>query len=218
MSSEAHSALKVFVEIAETKRIWGAVESAVPAASQGVSLVITSATRDEGKSLTAAGFAVLAAQRTNKRAVAVDLNWYRPSLHEFFNLKPCCGLSKFRSEDAATRLVQPSGFARLDVLTAPTMEGGADTLQASDCERGNEIVLQLKSLYDLVIVDAASVFPTNRNMMDPVTLARSGDGFVIVTMANVTPRQEVKRARTVLETSGAKVLGIVLNQYRNPIC
>jgi len=217
MSSDAELALKVFVEIAETRRIWGAIEATLPQASQGISLVITSAIRTEGKSLTAAGFAVLAAQRTKKRVVAIDLNWYRPALHEYFGLRPSFGLSRLRSEESVARLAQPSGIRELSILTAPTMDAEADVLQPADCDLGNGIIRQLKADYELLIVDAGSVFPTNRNMMDPVTLALSSDGFIMVVMANVTPRQEAKRARTVLETSGTKVLGLVLNQWRNPV-
>ena len=69
----------------------------------------------------------------------------------------------------------------------------------------------------MVFIDSASVFPTNRYMIDPVAISRVADATIIVVMANATPRQQVKRALVSLETAGAKVLGVVANQWKNPI-
>jgi Mrp family chromosome partitioning ATPase len=54
-------------------------------------------------------------------------------------------------------------------------------------------------------------------MMDPVTIAKAADGVALVVMANVTPRQHVKRANLFLANAGANVLGVVVNQWKNPL-
>jgi len=40
---------------------------------------------------------------------------------------------------------------------------------------------------------------------------------VLVALANVTPRQKIKHARMLLETAGAHVVGVVVNQWKNPL-
>jgi Mrp family chromosome partitioning ATPase len=54
-------------------------------------------------------------------------------------------------------------------------------------------------------------------MIDPVTMSKTADGVVLVALANVTPRQQLKRAHMFLETAGANVLGVIVNQWKNPI-
>ena len=34
--------------------------------------------------------------------------------------------------------------------------------------------------YDLTVVDAASIFPTNRNMIDPISISVAADGVGVV--------------------------------------
>jgi Mrp family chromosome partitioning ATPase len=68
-----------------------------------------------------------------------------------------------------------------------------------------------------VIIDTSPAFPTNQRMIDPVEISKLSDGVVLVTLTNVTPRQELKRACTAIETAGANILGVVANQWQNPI-
>ncbi|MCP4689814.1 MAG: CpsD/CapB family tyrosine-protein kinase, partial [Desulfobacterales bacterium] len=70
---------------------------------------------------------------------------------------------------------------------------------------------------DSLIIDACPMFPTNRRMIDPVAFSGIVDGVVLVTMAHVTHRQKVMRAKSILETSGMNVLGVVFNKRNAPI-
>jgi len=76
---------------------------------------------------------------------------------------------------------------------------------------------QAREAYDMVIIDTSAILPTNRSMVDPVTFSKAADGIVLLVLNYVTPKQDVKRAYMILETSGARVLGVVVNQWKNPI-
>ena len=76
------------------------------------------------------------------------------------------------------------------------------------------MITQAKAAYDLVIVDSAAIFPTNRMMMDPVMLSGITDGVVIVVLTAATPRQQVRKAQKIMETAGANILGVIANQLR----
>ena len=77
-----------------------------------------------------------------------------------------------------------------------------------------EIIQQARKSYDITIIDTSKVFPTNRRMVDPVEIAKEVDGIALVVCGNVTPRQQVKRAKIMLETAGANVVGLIFNQQQ----
>jgi protein-tyrosine kinase len=199
-------------QIAEVKRILWATEHALmnktPAA-----VLVTSAAPGEGKSLFVAALAAAAAQSGRLRVAALDLNWYRPTLHRFFGV----GLTHSSNDLLGAGigdLVVPSGQAALDLLTAP-----AD--YAEHAQLGNQVlriperlIKQARDRYDLVVIDSAAVFPTNRMIMDPVMLSSIVDGVVLVILSAVTPRQPVRGAQKIMETAGANILGAIGNHWK----
>jgi len=55
-------------------------------------------------------------------------------------------------------------------------------------------------------------------MLDPVFIGRACDAAVVVALANVTARQQVKRGRMILESAGVPVHGLVFNNWKNSVC
>ena len=74
-----------------------------------------------------------------------------------------------------------------------------------------------REVYDQVFVDTSSIFPTNYRMTDPVRISNSASGVVLVALTNVTRRQVVKKASVAMEISGANLIGVIANQWQNPI-
>jgi Mrp family chromosome partitioning ATPase len=105
----------------------------------------------------------------------------------------------------------------LDILTAGSASHNDVNRHEDLNQQGKDIVTKAREAYDIVIVDSSSIFPVNRNMMDPVAISMDADGVVLVTLANVTPRQKIKHSRMLLETAGAHVVGVVVNQWKNPL-
>jgi Mrp family chromosome partitioning ATPase len=206
----------MLAEIAEMRRIFAMIEHSL-LKSNPASLVVTSGLPEEGKTTMAAGLATIAARQYNKRVLVVDLHWYTPALHNWFGLQPTFDVEKFRQNGSITDQVQPSGIENLDILTARTPGGDEGLWFREKHVLGARIMNQGREAYDFVVADTSSIFPTNRRMMDPVTIAKAADGVALVVMANVTPRQHSKRANMFLENAGANVLGVVVNQWKNPL-
>ena len=215
MKISRKSKIKALSEIAEMKRIYSAVEP-VLVQTEPVCVLITSAVPAEGKTLVTAAMSTLAAQKLGKRVLAVDLNCYRPVLHKCFGLSND-NLQEFRRGLRVDDAVLSTEVSNLDVLTSVQTDSGPQDLYCDECLIAMEIIRQAREAYDLIFVDSSSVFPANRHMIDPVGLAGAVDRTIIVTLANVTPRQQVKRALVSLETAGAYVLGVIVNQWKNPI-
>ncbi|MCK4816781.1 CpsD/CapB family tyrosine-protein kinase [bacterium] len=205
--------IEVLVEIAEMKRIYSAIESRLPA-NEPACLLITSAASGEGKTTLLAGLFTIAARQAKKKVLVVDLNWLTPALHTYFGLE-LHDIGDFVNGLSVADLAQHSGEENLDIITSIDPE--KSTSYIVDNSIVAEIVKQSRDLYDLVLIDTRSVFPTNRQMIDPVSFVPSTSGVVLTVLANSTSRQQVKRAQNVLKAAHADILGVVLNQWKNPI-
>ncbi len=109
-------------------------------------------------------------------------------------------------------LVHPGAPGEPDLICAPIDHDRPDGVSTKGPEMARRLIAGAREAYDLVIVDAASVFPTNRMMMDPVMLSSMVDGVTMVVLSDVTPRQQVKRAYKTIQTTGSNVLGMVVNR------
>ena len=207
--------LKLISETAEVKRIYLAIETALPRGPSGC-LVVTSASPGEGKTLTVAALATMAAAQGQGRVLALDLNWFRPGLHVCFGMSQGIDLSDMKQKGISD-LVQTPAPDGVHVLTAPRLDASGSSLGIKEQDVAEEVLRQARNAYDLVLVDSPAMFPINRNMMDPVAFSRFADGVILVVLPYSTPRQTVRRAQKTLESSGRELFGIVVNQWKNPL-
>jgi Mrp family chromosome partitioning ATPase len=208
--------IEVLAQIIEMKRIYSVIENSL-LKSNPACLVVTSGAPGEGKTTIVAGLAAIAARQSNNRVLAVDLHWHAPALHSCFGLEPTFDLDNFRREKSIAGMTISSGISKLDILTARQSAQNEAESDRDMFALATEIMNQAGKAYNFVVVDTPSIFPTNRRMIDPVTMSKTADGVVLVALANVTPRQQLKRAHMFLETAGANVLGVIVNQWKNPI-
>lgn len=171
-------------------------------------IVVTSALPNEGKTLSAINLAlVLASDET--RTALVDCDLRRSQIHERLGLSRIAGLSdvlvgKVRIEDALQRV----GGSSLLVLTAGTpVPSPADLFTGSALAR---VLGDLRSRFDWVILDSPPVGAVS----DAVILSPLSDGVVVVTASEMSPRAAVREALRQISTTGARVLGVLLNRLR----
>lgn len=203
-------------QIAETKRIYWGIESALQWATP-TSMVVTSAVPGEGKTVLAATLATVAARQSNKRVLLVDLNWYAPAVHRFFGLDLTFDVDAIGRSKSITEFVQRSNLYQLDILTAVQGTHNDADQETDTSIIGAKIIREAREAYDFVVVDTCAVLRMNRYMMDPVNMAKVADGAVLVVLANETPKSRVRRSHILLETAGVNVLGVIVNQWRNPL-
>lgn len=197
--------------LAETGRIFASLQAALKGINNPV-IIVSSAAPNEGKSIFSAGLGIVAARNLKDKVLLIDSHWHAPSLHTFFDLKTNFNLTESMANNNLREQVMKTPYNNLELLPAPIYQ---EELEST--EEALKIIRHLRKDYALTIVDSAAILSANRHMIDPISLASDADGLALTVLANKTPRQMVKKAQTMLEVSGARILGLIINQYCNPM-
>lgn len=171
-------------------------------------LLVTSASPGEGKSIIVSNLALAWAQ-SGAQVAAVDCDLRRPNLHKMFAVNNTPGLTgHLLGQAALEEALVPSGLAGLDLIPCgPLPPNPAELLQSKVM---GQIIFRLRDRYDLVIFDAAPVIAVT----DAAVLASQVDGTVLVVKAHHVPKDVVLQAKKLLEQAQARLLGVVLNGVR----
>jgi capsular exopolysaccharide synthesis family protein len=167
------------------------------------SLMVTSASVGDGKSLTAANLALTLSESYERRVLLVDADLRRPSLHQIFRLSNASGLSDGLRHEGDETLALAQVTERLTLLPAGRPE--ADPMAGLASERMRHIIEEATTRFDWVIVDT----PPVGLLADASLLSAMLDATLLVVRAGVTPFPEVEGAVAALGRE--HVLGIVLN-------
>ncbi len=169
------------------------------------SLVVTSPGPGEGKSITLANLAVVAAQM-GQRVILVDGDLRKPQLSELFGLHNDSGLTNVvaGSSNAESALQAVAEVPGLRVLTSGPLPPSPTTVLAS--RRMGELADELAEQADLLLLDAPPVLTVS----DASVLASRVNGVLLVLNAGQTKRENARRAKDALEKVNAQIIGVVL--------
>lgn len=191
-------------------------------------ILVTSASPGEGKSITAANLAIVMAQG-GYSVLLVDADLRRPVLHKLFNLNNGRGLTTWLvgsetrlnelpglgsgwmqnsgvlSEDLKT-FSQTTRIAGLRVITSGGLPPNPSEVLGS--ERMRQFLNEAQHAFDVVIIDS----PPCAAVTDPVVLSQVVDGVLLVLDAHSTVRQAARRASENLRNVNARLVGMVINR------
>ncbi len=171
------------------------------------SMLITSSGAAEGKSTVTANLAVVTAQ-SGKRVILVDADMRKPTVHKTFELTNAQGLTTALLTNAGPvgAYLQPTDVPGLQILTSGPLPPNPAELLGS--QRMADLVTELLGEADVVMFDS----PPLLAMADAALLARICDGTLLVAQADATRREIFISALDQLQKSGARLIGVVLNQ------
>jgi capsular exopolysaccharide synthesis family protein len=168
--------------------------------------MVTSAGRGEGKSTIAGLLAVVAARIFHRRTLIIDSDLRRPSLHHLLACTERPGLFEVIHETAPIEAaLRATSIPTLTAMLSGKVAGPLS--EAYDDERFSAILKDVRSRYDLIVVDAAPIVP----VIEPLLIAEHVDGVLLVAMAGKTPVPMVRRMRQILGPIESKVMGAILN-------
>ena len=173
-------------------------------------VVLTSALRGEGKTVSTVNLVVALAEMPNTRVLIVDANLHDPGVERVIGLQRRQGLSELLSGrlslDQAVRALSIPGVS---VLGAGAPPKNPSELLASD--RMKIVLAQLKQRFNYVLIDT----PEALAISDASLLGAITDGIVLVVRLSSTPRHYVEQVHTMLENLGGNVLGSCVTGARD---
>lgn len=192
--SEAYRRLRINVVYANPDKIYKVV-------------MVTSATKGEGKSTVAANLAVTFSE-AEKTVLIIDLDLRRPTQHKIFgeNREPGLTDSLFETikiSDITNTTIAPN----VDLITVGKKT--PEPASVLDSKRLKQLIDKLSERYDHIILDTAPY----GIISDSASLLRLVDGIVVVSRFNVTTKRELAFTLDGLHHLNADVLGIVLNAF-----
>ncbi len=173
------------------------------------SLLITSPSTGEGKTVTAGNLALALAQG-GTRVILVSADLRRPTLELYFGIDNAVGLSNWLSstnEQDALEIIRDPGIANLRVIPSGSIPPNPAELLSS--RRFGTLMETLETQADLVLVDSPPVFPVT----DPLVLVSRIGAAVLVVDAEKTRRSAAVHAKEELERVGGNVIGSIYNSF-----
>jgi capsular exopolysaccharide synthesis family protein len=168
-------------------------------------ILFTSGQPGEGKTTTAINTAISLAQ-LGSSVLLIDADLRRPAVHKIFKMNQANGLSTFLSRQVEIdSLVHKLWVPNLYVLPCGPIPPNPAELISS--ERMKEALRALSGKFDHILIDS----PPLINVTDPVILSTMVDGVILVVQAGRSTRDVLRRARQELNSVGAKIFGVVLN-------
>ena len=170
-------------------------------------VLMTSTVSGEGKSFVSINLASSLAM-LGKKVLLVGMDIRNPKLSEYLSIAAPHGLTEYLSSDTVQLsdiIIKEPTQANLDIITAGPIPPNPAELLLLD--RVDELFVQLRRLYDYIIVDSAPVGMVS----DSFTLARISDVTVYICRANYTSMKDVNFINNLYEENRLKKMALVVN-------
>lgn len=173
-------------------------------AANGIrTIMVTSASPEDGKTTTAVNLALVLSESYRRRVLLVDADLRRPSIANLTGLTDAAGLSETLRASTEQKLALVAVTPLLTLL--PAGQAIADPISALTSLRMRRILDEAALGFDWVILDA----PPVGAVTDASLLAEMVDGTLFVVRAAQTQYQLVRKA---IDSLGRdRLLGVVLN-------
>lgn len=168
-------------------------------------ILFTSAGPGEGKSTVIANTAIAMAQ-AERKVLLMDCDLRKPVQHRIFGLQDK-GISNAVAEGIPVEsLIQKTYIKNLFVLSSgPTPPNPSELLGS---QKMRQILEAQAKCFDIILIDASPVVAVT----DASVLATRVDGVILVVSAGANRPEMVQKARDLLLSAHAHIIGAVLNR------
>jgi capsular exopolysaccharide synthesis family protein len=168
--------------------------------------MISSATPGEGKTTLMASLGQAFADAGN-RTLLVEADMRKPALSKILGIPNDGGLSLFLSGHLSPLpVIHNTSTPNLLAVSAGPRAPSPMTLLSS--EKLDFFLKEMTSSFQFILLDTPPIL----SFADARILSFKVDGVVLIVRAEHTPKKMIRRARSLLDQSGANVLGMVLNR------
>ncbi len=168
-------------------------------------VLMTSATRGEGKTTSLINSAIVFAQM-GVRVLVIDADLRRPRCHKLLKVDNEVGLAEvLAGQIGSQKAIQSTAIENLFLLSSGATAPNPAELLGS--RKMHETLEQLREQFEFIFIDSSPVMAVS----DAVLVSTMVEGVLLVVNGK-TAKPMVKKACARLRSAHAKILGIVLNQ------
>jgi succinoglycan biosynthesis transport protein ExoP len=170
-------------------------------------LLITSPTPGGGKSTLVSNLGIALA-RAGQRTIILDADFRRPAQKSIFGVdhEEKCLSGVFAGRITLAEAVEPAEVRGLSLLTCGP--GFSDPAEVIHSQRFARLLQRLAQVYDRILIDA----PPVTVVTDAQILGALCDFTILVLKADRSTRQVAQHAIDALQSVGAHLLGVVVNE------
>ncbi|MDM7881167.1 polysaccharide biosynthesis tyrosine autokinase [Staphylococcus borealis] len=170
------------------------------------SIIVTSEKPAAGKSIVSANIAITYAQAGYKTLI-IDGDMRKPTQHYHFETTNYDGLSNLIiGKSDFDRAIRSTRINNLDLLTSGPIPPNPSELIAS--VRFENILDKLFSIYDFILIDTPPVI----SVTDAQVYLRNVEDCVLVIDTEHNNKNEIKKAKRLIEQADGHLLGAILNK------
>lgn len=173
-------------------------------------ILVTSSTKNEGKTITTTNLAVNFAAIDKKKVLIIDCDLRNPTIHKEFGITNVGGLTDLLIEkNNIENYIKTTEIDNLHVLTAGVIPPNPSEILASKLMK--DLLSDLKEIYDYIFIDT----PPIGIVMDAGTLANKVDASILVVKSNGVEFKQLEETKRKLDAVNANIIGVVLNAYKS---
>lgn len=198
-------------DIAEQYRTLHTAFEMLCAERKARAVVITSAEKEEGKTITSCNLAVMLASEIGRKTLLVDGDLRKPEIHTLFNLKKSPGLSDLLSGKASVDDILKAPAVR-DLYILPAGSVSSNPSELLRRPEAKELIAKLKLRFDHIIIDTPPIMPVS----DSRIIGGFCDGVIMVVRSDATSMKVIHDAFWLMETAHVKPMACILTGNENP--
>lgn len=173
---------------------------------KGKIIVIAGEAPNIGKSFVSSNLAETFSQ-LNKKVLIIDADMRRGELHKIFTINQNDGLGDYLTDMSVNleNFIHPTSFEFIDFMPRGKHPNNPASLLST--EKFSNLLLQLVSIYDFIIIDTPPVLAVS----DAMIIAQYADKVLMVTRYNYSIEGQITYAIKQMNKANITVDGIVLN-------
>ena len=195
VSAEAYRAIRTRIQFANIDR------------ENVKTILITSGTPGDGKTLTAVNLAGSFAQ-AGRKTLLIDCDLRKPRVNKVFNQSKTPGITDYLIGNAAyEEILRPDGLEKLKFISAGTIPVNPSELLGSN--KMAEFFEKMKNEFDMIVIDSPPVLAVT----DAEILSRMADVTILVAYVDRTKTEVLAKASELLMHDQGSFLGVLLNNF-----
>lgn len=173
--------------------------------NEATTILITSTVAGEGKTTTSANLATIL-EMAKYKTLIINMDLRKPTLHKFFSVSNNVGVSTYLNGNQNIEdIILTTEFGNLDIITSGPIPLDPSELILS--KKLPELINQLKSMYDYIIIDSAPI----GIVTDTKTIMQYSDLNLILLREDYAKKDFLATLEQIIEKHQFKNVGLILN-------